>query len=46
MEALPHLYVALVTKQASSVSDLRRFNFLASAIKVGPRSSWEGQRRE
>lgn len=28
-------YVALVTKQASSVSDLRRFNWLAPRIKVG-----------
>lgn len=27
-------YVALVTKQASSVSDLRRFNWLAPSIKA------------
>ena len=28
-------HVALVTKQASSISDLRGFDFLAPAIKVG-----------
>jgi hypothetical protein len=27
-------YVALVTKQASSISDLRRFSFLAPAVKA------------
>lgn len=38
-------YVALVTKQASSISDLRRFAFSAPAIKVSPSCRWAHEPR-